>query len=245
MARYPARAPARSSSETGGVAAVDRALMLLSAFRPGDKELTLAVLAQRTNLVKSTALRLLASLIHAGFVRRSEAGLYSPGPEIPRLNGLAESSFSLEGEVMPALEKLGAKTKETAAFHVRRDDRRVCLYRVDSTQLLRDHGRVGDLFPLDRGAGGRVLLAYAGAKGVLYDKIRREGFVALVGDRLPEIAGISAPVFGLDDELVGAITLTLPTHRYKEKWIGPVRKAAAAVTAKLGGRSPAPEKRKS
>jgi DNA-binding IclR family transcriptional regulator len=243
MARYPSRAPARSSSDAGGVAAVDRALMLLSAFRIGDKELSLATLTGRTALVKSTALRLLASLIHAGFVRRSEAGLYSLGAEITRLNGLAASSFSLEAEVMPALEKLVAKTRETAAFHVRRDDRRVCLYRVDSPQVLRDHGRVGDLFPLDRGAGGRVLLAFSGAKGAMYEKIRRDGYAALVGDRVPEIAGISAPVFGANGELVGAVTLTLPTHRYKEKSIGPVREAAAAVTARLGGRALSPEKR--
>ncbi|HEX4944278.1 MAG TPA: IclR family transcriptional regulator [Usitatibacteraceae bacterium] len=235
MPRYPARAPVRSSAETGGVAAVDRALLLLCAFRPGDRELTLAALAGRSHLVKSTALRLLASLIHFNFIRRSEAGLYSLGPEIARLNGLVASSFSLEDEVMPVLVRLVARTKETAAFHVRRDDRRVCLYRVDSPQLLRDHGRVGDIFPLDRGAGGRVLLAFSGARGAIYDRIRRDGYAALVGDRLPEIAGISAPVFGAGGELIGAITLTLPTHRYKEKAIGPVREAAAAVTRKLGG----------
>jgi DNA-binding IclR family transcriptional regulator len=235
MPRYPARAPARSSAGSGGVAAVDRALLLLCAFRAGDRELTLAALAERTQLVKSTALRLLASLIHFGFIRRSEAGLYSLGPEIARLNGLVASTFSLESEVMPSLEKLVAQTKETAAFHVRRDDRRVCLYRVDSPHVLRDHGRVGDLFPLDRGAGGRVLLAFSGAKGAVCEKVRREGYAALVGDRVPDIAGISAPVFGAGGELVGAITLSLPTHRYKEKFIGPVREAARAVTARLGG----------
>jgi len=52
MSRYPARAPSRSSSAAGGVAAVDRALMILSAFRPGDKELTLAALAERTRLAQ-------------------------------------------------------------------------------------------------------------------------------------------------------------------------------------------------
>jgi DNA-binding IclR family transcriptional regulator len=237
MPRYPARAPLRSSADSGGVAAVDRALMLLCAFRPGDRELTLAALAGRTQLVKSTALRLLASLAHFGFIRRSEAGLYSLGPEIARLHGLAASSHSLEAEVMPALERLVAKTKETAAFHVRRDDKRVCLYRVDSPQPLRDHGRVGDIFPLDRGAGGRVLLAFSGAKGAIYEKIRRDGYAALVGDRVPDIAGISAPVFGAEGTLVGAITLTLPTHRYKDKCIRPVQEAAAAVTANLGGKT--------
>jgi DNA-binding IclR family transcriptional regulator len=239
MPRYPTRVPARSSAEAGGVAAVDRALMLLCAFRDGDRELTLAALAERTQLVKSTVLRLLASLAHFGFIRRSAAGLYSLGPEIARLNGLVASSFSLEAEVMPSLEKLVARTRETAAFHVRRDDRRVCLYRVDSPQVLRDHGRVGDIFPLDRGAGGRVLLAFSGAKGAVYEKVRREGHAALVGDRVPDIAGISAPVFGAGGELVGAITLSLPTHRYKKNFIGPVRAAAATVTARLGGPAPA------
>ena len=235
MPRYPSRALARSSAEAGGVAAVDRALLLLGAFRPGDRELTLAALAERTQLVKSTALRLLASLVHAGFIRRSEAGLYSPGPEIARLNGLIATSFPLESAIMPALERLVAQTKETAAYHVRRDDRRVCLYRVDSPQVLRDHGRVGDLFPLERGAGGRVLLAFSGAKGTIYDRIRKSGYAALQGDRVADIAGISAPVFGAGGELVGAITLTLPTHRYKERFVGPVREAAAAVSRKLGG----------
>jgi DNA-binding IclR family transcriptional regulator len=233
MPRYPTRAPSRSSAEAGGVAAVDRALLLLCAFRPGDGELTLATLAERTKLVKSTTLRLLASLVHFGFIRRSDAGLYSLGPEITRLNGLASSAFSLEAVVMPALERLVEQTKETAAFHVRRDDRRVCLYRVDSPQLLRDHGRVGDIFPLDRGAGGRVLLAFTGTKGALYDGIRKDGYAALVGDRVPDIAGISAPVFGAGGELVGAITLTLPTHRYTKKSIAPVCAAARAVTALL------------
>lgn len=235
MPRYPARVPLRSSAEAGGVAAVDRALLLLSAFRAGDGGLGLAALAQRTGLVKSTALRLLASLAHAGFVQRSEGGLYSPGPELVRLGSLAATASPLEPIVVPALRKLVARTRETAAFHVRRDDLRVCLYRVDSPQLLRDHGRVGDVFPLDRGAGGRVLSAFSGAKGAIYERIRREGFAALRGDRVADIAGISAPVFGAQGELVGAVTLTLPTHRYRERLVAPVRAAARELTRSLGG----------
>jgi DNA-binding IclR family transcriptional regulator len=238
MARYPSRAPARSSSDAGGVAAVDRALMLLSAFQPGDRELTLATLAGRTQLVKSTALRLLASLSHAGLVRRSPAGLYTLGPEIARLASLFSPSFTLEADVMPVLQKLTARTRETAAFHVRRDDKRLCLYRVDSPQVLRDHGRVGDIFPLDRGAGGRVLSAFEGARGAAYEKIRRDGYAALKGDRIPDIAGISAPVFGADGTLVGAVTLSLPTHRYREKFVAPVVAAAKELTARLGGATP-------
>jgi len=235
MPRYPVRSPARSSSGTGGVAAVDRALMLLSAFREGDRALGLAELATRADLVKSTTLRLLASLVHFGFVQRTGDGLYALGPEIARLNGTFSKGLSLEAIVVPALERLVEQTKETAAFHVRRGDRRLCLYRVNSTLPLHVHVQVGDLLPLDRGAGGRVLSAFSGAKGAMHERIRREGFVALQGDRVADLAGIAAPVIGPGGELVGSITLSLPTHRYKEKFVAPVRDAARTASARLGG----------
>jgi len=95
--------------------------------------------------------------------------------------------------------------------------------------------QVGELLPLDRGAGGRVLMAFSGAKGAIYERIRREGYVALQGDRVPDLAGISAPVTGPDGKLVGALILTLPTYRYKDKHVAPVREAAKAISARLGG----------
>ena len=62
-----------------GAAAVDRALTLLSAFRPGDSALGLVELAQRTQLYKSTALRLLASLEHARLIQKLDDGRYALG----------------------------------------------------------------------------------------------------------------------------------------------------------------------
>ena len=45
-----------------GVAAVNRALSILQAFEGETEALTLALLARRTGLYKSTLLRLIASL---------------------------------------------------------------------------------------------------------------------------------------------------------------------------------------
>jgi DNA-binding IclR family transcriptional regulator len=72
----------------GGAAAVDRALSLLSAFRSGDTALTLAALAVRAQLYKSTVLRLLASLEHARLVQKLDDGRYTLGSEIARLHGI-------------------------------------------------------------------------------------------------------------------------------------------------------------
>ena len=219
----------------GGAAAVDRALSLLSAFRAGDESLSLIELAARAGLYKSTVLRLLASLEHARLVLKRADGRYSLGPELARLNAIYAAGFSLEGEAMPVLRELVAATRESAAFHVRQGEGRLCLYRVDSPQLLRDHIRVGDILPLDRGAGGRVLMAFSGARGKLYDRIRADGYVLLEGDRIKDLTGISAPVFGVDAALVGAVTLTLPTNRMKPEFSATVRSAARRLTLRLGG----------
>ena len=235
MARYPSKAPDRSSSQAGGVAAVDRALSLLAAYQEGDRSLTLNDLAARTGLVKSTVLRLLASLAHFGFVRRDPEGRYTLGPEIARLHSIYTRSFSLESTVLPELQALVDRTRESAVFHVRQGDLRLVLYRVDSPQPIRDHVKVGDVMPLDRGAGGRVLSAFSGAEGSLYERIRREGVVAVVGDRSPELAGIAAPVFKAGGELAGAVTLTMPTNRFTSAHVEPVKQAARAISLKMGG----------
>ncbi|HEX2009429.1 MAG TPA: IclR family transcriptional regulator [Roseateles sp.] len=221
----PRKAATPSLAETqaapGGVGAVDKALSLLSAFRPGDTALGLAELAERTRLYKSTALRLIASLEHARLLQRRADGLYA-------------ASFSLEAEVLPVLQALVARTRESAALHVRQGEQRLCLYRVDSPQPLRDHLRAGDLLPLEQGAGGRVLLAFGGARGKAHEQIRAQGYAELDGDRVEGLAGIAAPVFKLGGELVGALTLSLPSSRLKPQLAAEVRRAARDLSRRLG-----------
>lgn len=219
----------------GGAAAVDRAISLLAAFQPGDRSLTVTQLAERTRLYNSTVLRLLASLAHGRLLRRTDDGQWALGPEVARLAGLYAESFSLEDVVLPEMRALVQRTRESVAFHVRQADQRLVLYRVDSPQLLRDHVRAGDLLPLNRGAGGRVLSAFAGAKGRLYDQVRRDGYVRVSGDRVPGLVGVSAPVWRAGGELVGALTLTAPEQRMKPSFTDELRASAARLTAALGG----------
>lgn len=222
----------------GGAAAVDRAVSLLAAFRPGDRSLTVTELAERTRLYKSTVLRLLASLAQGRLLQRTAEGHWALGPEVARLASIYAASFSLEQVVLPAMQDLMQHTQESVAFHVRQGDQRLVLFRVDSPQLLRDHVRVGDLLPLGRGAGGRVLSAFGGAKGRIYEQVRRDGYVMVVGDRVPGLAGISAPVWRADRELVGALTLTAPEQRVQPGFVDAVRHAAARLSEALGSTSP-------
>ncbi len=219
----------------GGAAAVDRAISLLAAFRPGDKALTVTQLAERTRLYKSTVLRLLASLAHGRLVARTAEGHWALGSEVARLANIYADSFSLEDVVLPVMQELLERTQESVAFHVRQGDKRLVLFRVDSPHLLRDHVRAGDVLPLEHGAGGRVLMAYSGASGIVYEQVRQDGYVMLIGDRVPGLVGISAPVWKASKELVGALTLTAPEQRHKASFVTDLREAAAKLTHLLGG----------
>jgi len=222
----------------GGAAAVDRALSLLAAFHTETPSLSMSELAERTRLYPSTVLRLLASLEHAQLVQRRADGRFALGAGVARLHAVYRESFALESAVLPALRRLVEETGESGSFHVRQQQHRVCLYRVDSPQPLRDHIRAGDILPLNQGAGGRVLLAFSGAHGVLYDQIRQAGVAVSVGDRVPELFGISAPVFESDGSLCGAVTLSGPAQRFQRKLAKAVLTTSKAITASIGGREP-------
>jgi DNA-binding IclR family transcriptional regulator len=108
---------ADSHAAPGGVAAVDRALSLLAAFRAGEEPLGLGALSERTLMHKSTILRLLASLEHAMLVERQSDGRYTLGRGVMRLHQVQQANFSLEPIVLPALRSLVAQTGESATLH--------------------------------------------------------------------------------------------------------------------------------
>lgn len=223
----------------GGAAAVDRAISLLAAFGPGDSALSVTELAERTRLYKSTVLRLLASLAQGRLLQRTADGRWALGPELARLGALYTASFSLQQVVLPEMQALVQHTQESVAFHVRQGRQRLVLFRVDSPQLLRDHARAGDLLPLNRGAGGRVLMAFSGARGLLYEQVRRDGHALLHGDRVPGLVGVSAPVWNAEQQLVGALTLTAPEPRMQARFVEALRASAARLTRALGGHTAA------
>ena len=227
------------ASNAGGVAAVDRALSILLAFRRSDRGLTLAELAKRTGYYKSTILRLLDSLIRSQFIQKLDDGRYQIGPAAFIVGGIYQSAIRVDDIVPPLMRALLATAGESVSFHTRIGAVRLVLFRIDSHHAIRDHIREGDVLPMHLGSGGRVLGAFSGATGKPYDDIRRKYFHAAFGERDPETAGFSAPVFGTGERLLGALTVSGPRSRIDEKFVERMRKptmiAAIRATSALGG----------
>ncbi|HQD14313.1 MAG TPA: IclR family transcriptional regulator C-terminal domain-containing protein, partial [Ottowia sp.] len=118
-----------------------------------------------------------------------------------------------------AIKALARSSGETASFYVRDGDERVCLFRENSSQTIRHHVDVGDRLPMNKGAAGLVLLAWSGETGELFERIRHDGFALSLGDRDPDAAAISAPLFDAHDKLLGALTISGLRSRFTSEAI--------------------------
>jgi DNA-binding IclR family transcriptional regulator len=225
---------------SSGVAVLDRAFAILNAFGATDSQLSLAELSRRTDLYKSTLLRLLAALEHGGFIRKLNDGQYAIGPQPLRLAALYQRSFDVGPVVEPILQQLSRDLGETASLYVRQGDQRLVLFRVEPARAVRVSIRIGEEFPIDKGASGKVLLAFTDTHDSRWDAVRARLWAVSHGERDPETASASVPVFGATGELVGALTLSGPKARFDmastfTQALTALLEAAKRATATLGG----------
>lgn len=219
--------------------AVARALQIMDAFKPGERELALAELARRTRLHKTTVLRIARTLAARRYLVQTAGSGWRLGPGAASLGARYHRGFDHAVVIEPVLRELARATRESAAFYVREAQARVCVVRVDGVQPPRYHAQLGEILPLDAGAPGRVLLAYSGEPGEPYETIRREGGYATVGERDPAVASVAVPVFGHNNVIAGTVAVTGPVARFTRATIARhmslVKNAGARLTLELGG----------
>lgn len=230
----------RNESEAGiGVIAVARAFAILDAFKASENALTLGELSRRTGLHKTTVLRIARTIAYTGYMVQLQDGSWRLGAGAAWLGARYQATYDQTASIEPVLRELSNATGESAAFYVREGDARVCVVRVDGPQTIRHHVRVGELLPLNRGAIGRVLLAFTDEPGKLYETIRATGYHITAGERDPQVSSVACPVFGINQRLIGCVAITGPISRLKrgtaKKHVAPVRKAAGRLTFELGG----------
>ncbi len=228
-----------------GVAAVDRALSIVAALEVSDMPRNLSELSRATGLYKSTILRLLESLLDAGYVIRVDEAKYALGPALMQLGMSYERTNPLKHCIFPIFERLVAADAESPSFHVRQTAaERLCLFRMNSNHSTLDRVREGDRLPIGRGAAGKVLIAFGSPEqsGDEFDRIRESGLAVSLGERDKLCAGMAAPVFAGRNRLVGALSLSGPRERFAPDDVARMAplliSAAGELSGGLGGEYP-------
>ncbi|MNY86347.1 Acetate operon repressor [compost metagenome] len=225
--------PEGAIPSTGSVIAVIRAMKVLDAFALGESHLSLAELSRRCQLHKTTALRIARTLAQSGYLVQREDGDWRLGPATGWLGARYQAGFDVQNVLEPALRALTLASGESAAFYVREGNVRTCLVRVEGPQALRHHARMGEGLPLDKGSPGRVILAFSGAPGELYEAIRQRGFHWSIGEREQGVATISAPVFGKHWRLLGSVCVSGPASRLPQQKLEEMAKTVIAAANQL------------
>ncbi|MCK9512528.1 MAG: IclR family transcriptional regulator [Pigmentiphaga sp.] len=228
-----------AKGETGLVASVERALDILDAFESGLPSMTLTELAERAGLYKSTALRLVETLLKYEYLIRLSDGSYQVGPR-PFLLGARYQSNAIHAEwVLPVLRELVDASQESAAYNVRHQDYRVCLWRINSPRLIRDHTQPGDVRPMGRGAAGKLLMAFSSPERADLARLRERPIALSFGEIENDMAGIATPVFANNGEILGALTLSGPSSRFTSGNVVHMERllwdAAKRLTKRVGG----------
>lgn len=233
------------------VGVLDRCVAVLGAIESGARSFTDVV--ERTGLARPTAHRLIQGLEDHGFLVHVGGFGYVLGPRLLGLAASAMRDLPLRDLARPVLERLARSTGESAQLFVRDGDRRVCIDSVESDSELRTIVEVGSSLPLVKGSAGKVFLAWTGDhdRARLLETAddparleqqlattRRRGWAESVAERAPGVASVSAPIFGPDRFLLGAVSVSGPVSRLGQlrakRYAPAVLEAAKEIERGLG-----------
>ena len=207
----------KSNKNTIGVEAVNKALEILNCFTEKNETLTVTKIAEITGDHKSRISRISKSLENFGYIRKIKSGEYKIGHTIPRLYEIYESSFNLKNSIKAELDFISSTTKETASFFVRQNDLRVCIQSSAPNKSIRLLEEIGGKKPINKGSSGHILSAFNNLEIKDKDKVLKNGYAMTFGERDPEMASVSVPIFKSKNSLLGSLTIAGHISNFNKK----------------------------
>lgn len=225
-----------SSRTQNPVQVITRVADILRALEGEPDGLSLAQIAARVGLARSTVHRLTVGLTAEGFViPASPNGRVRLGPALARL-GVA-SRRELKEELEPFVKRLAEAVEETVDVAVLDGASVRFIDQIEGAHRLRAVSRVGDRFPLHCSANGKALLAALpreqaekllpprleaftphtitarAALGLELDRVAADGYAF---DREEHTLGICAVASVVRDAAgaAAALTVVVPTQRF-------------------------------
>ena len=226
-----------TAGNAGGTQAVDRAAALLTYVIEADHPVTFGEATEALGLARSTASRLLAALENNRLLERCAPGEYVGGPLFVLYAARHDRNAQLARLARPMLEQIGAHTGEDVHLAVANGDNIAHIANVDSTYLLGARDWSDIEIPPHSSALGKVLLAWdvlarpsgrletptghtlrtRGDLDVDLAQVRTRGYAVTRDELEVGLAGVAAPVFGTEDDVVAAVGVSGPTARLADR----------------------------
>lgn len=225
----------------GTVKTVDTAFDVLDGLRELDGA-RVSELADHLEMAKSTVHRHLTTLENAEYVAK-EGDEYRIGLRFLHMGEYARTQKPTHQMAIPVVEDLAAETDERSLFMVEEHGLAVYLYRGTGTHAVQTNSHVGTRRPLHAIAGGKVILAHfsesrvdeiVAARGMpaltdqtitdrdelaaALERVRERGVAYNREEAIAGLNAVAAPVLGPNEQVLGALSVSGPTHRMKGEW---------------------------
>jgi DNA-binding IclR family transcriptional regulator len=220
------------------VQSIRRAFAVLDALDEGPLGVT--EVAERATLPKSTAARLLATLVGEGAVEQVPGETsYRLGPRLVTLGGGFSLTRSLAAVGRPVLAELAAASGEAAGIGVSDGDLIHYVDQVDTPNPVVVRDWTGARAPLHAVSSGQVLLAFRTPAAIerylaqpelerftsrtLADAdsirerlrdVRRHGYAWAVEEFDADISSVAAPIADGSGEIIAAVHIHGPSYRF-------------------------------
>ncbi len=221
------------------VKSVSRALdiiMLVSMKKGG---LGVTEIANQIDINKSSVYRILSTLVQYGFVEQdNETGRYKLGYKFLEVSSRLLESIDLREEAKPFLKELEYETNEVIHLVVYDQGEVVYIEKLDGSETLRMHSKVGRRAPMHCTSVGKAILAHLPTnvvtdilerKGLpvhtdktMTDKemflqelnqIRKNGYALDLEENEYGITCIAVPLFDHLGKVIAAVSISGPTLR--------------------------------
>lgn len=216
------------------VNSLHRGLLILKAFTLAQPTLRLQDIADATGLTKSTALRLLRTLVSLEYVQIDHrTKRYFLGPQIMTLGFSVLSNMDLREVALPYMDELATASQQNVGLGILDGTEVVYIERIKKQRTIAIDVYVGSRINAYRSSIGRAILAYLGeekmqdflrsiikdsdashyvkARGeVLFEslaRVRRKGYALSDQELFPGVRAIAAPLFKSKGEIEGAINM--------------------------------------
>jgi DNA-binding IclR family transcriptional regulator len=246
-----------------GTETAGRVIDVLLLFTDGPDELGVSRIARDVGLSKAVVHRILQTLVARGMVTLDQqTRLYRLGPTAAALGARALREFDLRAVAASTLRRLQEETGETVTLTTPVPGGRAYVDQIVSTHEVKMTVEIGRRFPLHAGSSGKCMLAFlpearreeilAGALTALTDSTRTDpdalrteledirvlGYASSQGERQADAGSVASPVFGLDGDVLGAVSVCGPRSRVTARFVHAcaprVVEAARDISAALG-----------
>lgn len=227
------------------VKSVSRALHIIDIVSSQKDGLGVTEIAKQMDINKSSVYRILSTLVQYGYVEQyKETERYKLGYKFLEISSKLLESIDLRKEAKPYLQQLEKETNEVIHLVVYDQGEVIYIEKLEGTETLRMHSKVGKRAPMHCTAVGKAILAHLPVNVALeiierkglpkhtdftitdrdvflkeLEKVKQKGYALDLEENEYGIRCIAVPIFDYTGSVVAAVSISGPTIRMTDERI--------------------------